>query len=403
MLPLVLGEAISRLGGFFVITLVARQFGTEALGTFILGQTVLQYLTIFSDMGFKSLGARLVAVQPYQLLVVSKIVQRRRLFLSLLGLGVGWLYVTYGPVPASERTFLALFILSVVPYALALDWLFLGLERFTILAQWRAGVSLMLALLTWFTFISGYRLMVVALANLLATVLGTGYLWFQRSKLGHFEKRSFTQDQIHKELAWGNVIQLGLALLFNQTFQTVDILLLTSLSSQEQLGLYSAAYRIIFLVLGVYYLFTQVLFARMARAENQPLQRILKMTGLIFIAGLLVSLLGLLVARPVTVWLYGEDFRASASLLSILLFAIPFDFTAAFLGMVMTAWGRVRVALWITGMAAFCNLSLNLIFIPSYGAKAAAWVTLASYMAIVMMMVGYFLRELRMRSEHDRA
>src|ERR1035438_1900035 len=70
--------------------------------------------------------------------------------------------------------------------------------------------------------------------------------------------------------------------------------------------------------------------------------------------------------------LFGHQFLPAALLLLLLAWAVAFDFLTSYLSNAYIAWGMEKKILICTGVAAGSNVVLNLIWIPAYGATAAA-------------------------------
>jgi O-antigen/teichoic acid export membrane protein len=63
----------------------------------------------------------------------------------------------------------------------------------------------------------------------------------------------------------------------------------------------------------------------------------------------------------------------------LLAWAIPLDFLTSYLSNAYIAWSMEKKVLVCTAVAAASNVALNLVWIPAYGATAAAVNTLISY------------------------
>lgn len=166
-------------------------------------------------------------------------------------------------------------------------------------------------------------------------------------------------------------------------YMQIDQVMLGSLSSTEEIGLYATAVR-----LSEAWYFLPVMLARLllpvlARAKVDNEQEYDKCNQLLLdvSAGLAysVAIAVTLVAQPVVVLLFGASFEQSAGILQVHIWAFPF----VALGIARSQWLVVeklhRFSLASTALGAVCNVLLNLVFIPQYGAMAAAWTTLASY------------------------
>jgi O-antigen/teichoic acid export membrane protein len=174
---------------------------------------------------------------------------------------------------------------------------------------------------------------------------------------------------------------MGLAWLGNYAFATVDMLMLGVMSNPQQLGLYSASYRILTQVLVTYYLLTSVLYPQLARQTLPERLRMLRppIFFALFIAGSAVSVLVAVFRRPLLSILFGHDFLVASPLLLVLACAIPLDFLVTYLNSAYIAWSMERKVLVCTVIAAATNIVLNWIGIPRYGAMATAVNTVISY------------------------
>jgi len=163
-------------------------------------------------------------------------------------------------------------------------------------------------------------------------------------------------------------------------------------------GLYSAAYRTMNQVLFTYYLLTQVLYPRLARQEAEQRRHALKPQILLLLlgAGTAIAAVLALSRRVVLEVVFGRQFLPAAFLLLLLAWAIPLDFLTSYLSNAYIAWGMERKILLCTAIAAGSNIVLNLIWIPAYGATAAAVNTLISYVIFLasLALAGRYAKEL---------
>jgi len=171
------------------------------------------------------------------------------------------------------------------------------------------------------------------------------------------------------------------SLLHSHTYDYYAVVIKGIMSNPEQVGLYSAAYRVLNQVLVTYYLLLQTIYPQLARHDIEDRLRMLrgKILWPLAGAGVALSLLLTISRRPVLAILFGHPFLAAAPLLLLLAWAIPLDFMTSWLSNAYIAWGMERRVLLCTAVAAGSNVLLNLIGIPRYGAMAAAANTLVSY------------------------
>lgn len=381
------GQAIARLCGLALAAYLARKLSIREFGELILAQTLARYINVGSDMGSKLVGARLISKFPDGTGQIISDLQRKRIALGIVSVGLAVLYAAKGPTLPFAREFLVLFSLSVLPYALTVDWVAWGMKRFRPMSAWQAGTALLLLGLTvlFLEVFKSYPLGWIAAANGLAMLGGAAFLWVWWVRSRRRTPVPATSDEmkgmLRREARWGVVLLLGLAAAFNVVFQCVDVLLLSGLSTAEQVAQYGAAYKIINVILSSYWLFTTAAYPYLANVQWSRQSRRLLAITLVGLAagGLAIAVVLRYFAHPVTVLVFGLKYKESASLLSVLAFALPLDFMAAFCATTLVSAGEnIAVTVGIV-IALAVNLVLNLTWIPKFAAVGAAWATIASY------------------------
>jgi O-antigen/teichoic acid export membrane protein len=133
--------------------------------------------------------------------------------------------------------------------------------------------------------------------------------WWHRHQPAHQEQ--IPLEQIRDALAWRRTSVMGLAWFCNMAFASIDMLMLGVMSNPRQVGLYSAAYRILSQVLFTYYLMTSVLYPQLARQSREQRLSMLRSRILLTVGGL-----GFVIAGIVTLVrrrLSGRDLAADAA------------------------------------------------------------------------------------------
>jgi O-antigen/teichoic acid export membrane protein len=208
------------------------------------------------------------------------------------------------------------------------------------------------------------------------------WVWWER----HKPEAAVEQSVIKDALAWRRTSVMGVAWLGNLAFNSIDMLMLGVMSNPEQVGLYSAAYRVLNQVLVVYYLLTQSLYPEFAQQSGEERARMVKARILLplLAAGIAIAAVVAVSRKLALTILFGHQFLIAGPLLLLLAWAIPLDFLTSYLSNAYIAWGMEKRILLCTSVAAGSNVVLNLIWIPSYGAAAAAVNTLISYVIFLI-------------------
>ncbi len=375
------GEALSRLCSVATLLYLAHKFGVVFVGIYALAQGMVQYSYPFIDFGLRHVGARLIAQYPQASREIVQQVQRRRLRMAVLLVPLLFVYAAVVKLPLQSKLFLFAFAAAGTMYAASLDWAAWGKEHLRLASFGRAAVpgSILAAVLLGRN--SDHILWWIVAGNVVGNVSQAVIFngWWRRHHPAH--EQIIPLEIIRRSLEWRRTSVMGVAWLCNLAFVSVDMLMLGIMSNPRQVGLYSAAYRVLSQVLFAYYTITNVLYPQLARQNHEQRLRMLRPRILLAIAalGVAIALFLTLIRRPLIAILFGHEFQASVLLLMLLAWAIPLDFLTNYLGTAYIAWGMEKKILVCTAIAAGSNILLNLFSIPTYGATAAAVNTVIAY------------------------
>jgi len=394
-----IGEAVSRAGSFLFLAYISRRLGIEMLGIIALSQTVAMYVMLGTDQGLRLAGSRLVARNGKSAPFVIPQVLLKRLLSCAVCVGLGSAYALLGPVPQSARFYVLGFVLGVIPYAFSLDWLAWGLDKFAWLGVFRGGVTVVFVVgAIAGMMVTHATLLPITVANGAAAAMGALALWLVwrlRWRPKVVTGPAALENIAHKELYWLTVLPLGIATILNQAFHNFDTILLGSMSTVAEVGRYNSAYRILFLVLGAYWLVTNSLYPKLSRAKAGPGVQNFILGLVLVVAGfgaLIAAVIGVFAPSILRI-IYGSDLAATA-LLRVLVVAIPMDSCTALLSTMFISRGFDRTVLAATGSAAVLNILLNLLMIPKLGGMGSAIATLVSYAYLLVFLIQRMARKL---------
>jgi O-antigen/teichoic acid export membrane protein len=376
------GELLGRLCNIATVVLLGHRYGVVVLGVYALAQSVTQYLQPLIDFGLRHVGARLLALYPLAARDIVDRVQRRRLWMAGVVLPLILIYSASAKLPAHMKIFLFVFSAVGALYAISLDWAAWGQEQLRLVGLAKSAVPLSILAFVVIGRPQGERVLWYAVAgNAFGFLLqgAVSWAWWRRQPSRPIHADSLSA--VRESLAWQRTSIMGLAWLCYLAFNTIDVLMLGLMSNPEQVGLYSAAYRVLNQVLVTYYLLTQVLYPQFARHGVDDRARMLRARILLPLlgAGILIAAVISVSRRMVLTIVFGHQFLAACPLLILLAWSIPLDFMTSYLSNAFIAWGMERKILFCTGIGAASNIVLNLAFIPSLGARGAAVNTLFSY------------------------
>lgn len=165
----------------------------------------------------------------------------------------------------------------------------------------------------------------------------------------------------------------------------VDQVMLEKLAGEVPTGLYAAAYRIVDVFSMYLWTVLAIFFARFAffindRGEKQKILdfgQVITTLPMAFIC-IFMQFYGdklFFLLKDST----GEEMTTMVNCLSVLFAAVFVNSTFIIHGTLLTSTGHIQFVNKAVAVGIFLNIVMNLIFIPTYGAIAAAWSTLASF------------------------
>ncbi|MDY7023867.1 MAG: flippase [Cyanobacteriota bacterium] len=392
-----LGEATLALTFFFYIT-IARVLGPEEYGIFAAAVALAAILSLFIQFGLPVLITREVAAHP------DEAPQSTLSFLLLEGLTSLGVLIILLPLT---------FILGYEGQALIVCYIAVFSEICRAAIMTLRGVVKGLG---WFRTES----VIVAIERLAVVLIATTVLYQTQSLILVFSTvvivraASLTgilfylnrQVKIHSPINQKKLISiLKMAYPFALSgvlwilYYQVDVVMLKSLSTGEETGFYSAAYRVLEMFSALPRVIFHVIFTRFARYQVSEPERlpeqIYKATRLLLIAVIPALVIAGFIQTHIIKILYGEEFLKSIQSLSILLPSLGVKIFSKIAEEFLQATGHEKKLPRILMIAASVNVVVNAILIPHFASMGAAIATLASeciltiYSLRILAQIGY--------------
>ena len=176
-------------------------------------------------------------------------------------------------------------------------------------------------------------------------------------------------------------------------FGSMDRWMLASMSSVEDVGVYSVSYRFATIVLFASAAFGQAWspHAIKIKSDHPETYRTIYSNTLLFLLYFMFIVGGgiALFSGEIISLLMPEEYAESALPLAILCFGIVLQATQQITAIGISLEKRTGILMQMAWLAAVVNFVGNWALIPSFGAAGAAWATLISYFVLT---VGYFVR-----------
>ena len=377
--------SVSNFGGrlikAIIIIYAARILGTNGYGVFSYAITLAGFLTLFMDPGINGILIRDASkVDDEERRTIFGTMFVMKIFLLIIGVLV-ILFITplFTTLPGAKV------LIPIVAIVLGLDTMrefFFSLIRAMEKMEWEAAIFLLTnAGIVVFGFIF---LAYAATAKsfswgyVAGDVIGTVAAVI--ALRGYFRKIFSRFDSMRVmpilKAAWPFAISGAIGLLFTNT----DILIISWMRSASDVGIYSAAIRIIqtfYLIPGIIQFATLPLISRLAKNDNERFRGAFERTlGIIFLASIPLSLGGIVLGTQIMSFIFGAPYAAGGLAFKILAATLLFDFPAAIIINALFAYDHQKSLITSSALGAAVNVGLDIALIPFFGIAGSAVSTL---------------------------
>lgn len=386
--------------GVVVTALVARALGDAGFGQWSTILVVVQLIAYFTSFGVESVVIREATADPDRegewlgaLLILRSLLSVPAILVGLvvvlllqestamLVAGVVLLVQTPFNVGASLRVTHQLRVSNWVPMAI------LTLNS----VLWGGAVI--------FIYVAGGGLVPLAIAMTATGILTATLQAIAAVKIARPNLRPSREATMRLARVG---LPVGLSGLLVLAYARIDQLLVFAIAGSTAAGLYGAEYRIVEQAHLIPVSVMTTLMPILAAAWTVNRERALRISWLaaeyLTVASLGGLAVSLVVARPLTVLLYGEDFAAAAPALPVLAGAFVFICFGYLTGNLVLIAGLQRrlVAIGLIGLVV--NIVGNVVLIPAWGFMGAAWMTLATEAVVVIATAAMLRRRLGLTS-----
>jgi len=376
-LSILSSDVMNRATSFVLYALVARHLGAHEFGQLTLSFTLFYSFQVFAVGGLKTLVIRQVAKDHAKtaryFLNSCAIVA----FTSIASIAAVWAFVYLMHYPHSTTLVILLLSFGLLPYTFSAvcEAIFQAWEQMRYIAYVNVPVNIVKIGAT-FLLLSANRGLYTVILALLACLctIAVAELWivFRR-----FPVRSASLDS---RFAWATARAASTFLGIDGTtaiMASLNIILLSKLVGETEVGLYSSAAQLLVPLLLVYQSLAQSIFPMMCRKIDpgyrslkqiaEQAMELLMVLALPFVAGLYF------IGDRVLALLYkNHAFVQAFPALRIITFVLIFQVFTSVLGQVLVASHREKLTLRIVIVDTLVNLLIGWPLISLFGLRGAA-------------------------------
>ncbi|MCF7845949.1 MAG: flippase [Candidatus Peribacteraceae bacterium] len=408
-------QAIGRLTtaavSIIILKIISGYLGTAGYGAYTTVYEFLAFFAIVADFGIFQIAVKEMSAAPERRTEIFGNVFALRLCLAtgamLAAIGAAFLIPKYSgtPIPAgvaiaSATTFLTLIfgtLSSLLQVDLRMQWNVLGL-----IASKFIALGWMLA--TIFRYFpddpqSGFFQLLVAGAVGGLFQVAIVFWAARRDTLRLRFDFKFWKKLMVKTLPYGGAVLLA------TIYVRIDVILLSLMRTQEEVGIYGVAARVMenLAVISIFFLNSALpSIARLYRTNRDRLKKLLQYAfDFLALVGLPITVGGIALAYPIIALVSSPEFLSNYAIgfygsdlaLQILLIAMLLAYIGNLFGFSLLA-GNAQIKLFYVNAAAVVfNLLSNIAVIPFWGFRGAAATSVASQ--IFVCILGFlFLRKM---------
>lgn len=396
--------------GFFVLGITTRALGKEGFGLY---STALSWAYIFSfiaDLGLYNFLTKEIAQAPdykEEYIVGNVFALRAVSLIGALGAGiivaliVPWnLGVSIGAIAIASVMYA---FLSLSQLLMAVFQKHLRMER-PALAEivGRLFVFLVLAVAIY-GYHASLNYHIFLLLPALAAIMGFALNVWGMRRLAALAPRI---DRTYWKHIVKATLPIGVSIMLTGVYFKLDTLFVAFFRGQVEVGLYTAAYRILENLIFFPAVFVGILMpplSRFALADKKKFSDFFQGAFDILLIATFPLMIGVsLKAGGIIRLLEGADFAPAAHSLQILAFAIGMIFFSTLFSQALIALGLQKTLLKVYGIAAIANVIANFFIIPRFGYIGASVTTLWTEALVSMVMISILEKYLPLRLRFSR-
>ncbi len=376
--------------GLLLAAIIARVLGPNGQGKYSLSILLPMVILTLFNLGVPSANVYFLGRGDVSVSVAMKTARRLWVILGIAGTALGAVLVHFfadALLPGVDRNLLWL-MLAVFPIAL-LQAFFVsilhGVQDFT---RYNLALFLLpvltLAATSIAFFAFGWRLAGALGTYILAYAASALFAWFLlRSHLrdeARMDHDKTTDGYASRCIGYGWKAQIANNLAFLN--YRADTFLINLLMSPTATGLYMIAVAIAERIWMLSRAVSSVMLPRLSELhDNEELRRRLTplATKLVFLVSAAIAALLFILARPLVISIFGDEFAGSIGALRWLLPGIVVGAVARGISVDLAARGRVDLNLYNALFIVAFNIVANVLLIPRFGINGAAMATSLAY------------------------
>ncbi len=384
----ILGKAVGTALGLATIALLTRYLGSEGFGYYSTALAFMQFFGVLMDMGLYLVCLKEISANPTEEQKIFNNIFSLRVISAVVFLGGASLLIFAFPYPETVKWSAVIVSLSFFFASLAQilttvfqKYLTMGLVA---LAEVIGRLFFFIAIALFIFYQSD--LTALMWGNVLNTLIYFLILWFLIKK---FIKIGWAFDLAYWKIIWQKTWPIAVGIAFNLVYFRADTIILSLYKPASDVGLYSAPYKILEIIVTFPHMFMGLITPLLAGAwitkNLERFKNIMQKTFDFFMILAVPLVLGSIpLSDKIMRLIAGQEFSASGKILPALMLATGIIFMGILFTYCLVILDKQKNMLKYYFSAAVLALIGYFIFIPRYSYFGAAWVTVVVELLIAV-------------------
>lgn len=374
---------------FLTYPYVSRVLGVTGIGACNFVDSVINYFILFSTLGIDSLGVREIAKHKDDREALDRTFSNIfTVNLALTGLMLVLLIAATFAVPqlSEHKDLMFIGAFKLVFNCLLVEWLYKGLEDFRLITI-RTVVVKSLYVVSVFLLVKGRNdvWMYYLLSSLIVVVNALVNIAFSRTKVRlTFKNLSFFPT-------FKSLLALGIYAILTSMYTTFNVTFLGFVSGDVEVGYYSTATKIYYLVMAVFTAFTGVMLPRMSNlvsaGEMDKFKSYFRLAVEILFGFSFPVILWMMIMSPDIVRVIsGPEFGGAVTpmiIISPLVFVVGYEQILVL--QTLLPLGEDKILLRNSIIGAIVGVVLNVILVPLFTSVGSSVVWLVTELLILVL------------------
>ncbi len=375
------GKIVSTLLGLAAIFMMTRYLGQEKFGWYITATSFLQFIAILIDFGLIPVTSQMLSEPEFEKNTLFKNLLGFRFATALLLL-LAPILAMFFPYPPEVK--IAITFTTISFFCICINQIFVGFYQ----NRLQTYINTAGELLGRVALVAGIGLLVKGQSSFLpimgaivvASVIYTLFLWITARK--RTDVGIAYDPQIWRAIA-KKMWPIAISIIFNTVYLRGDTILLSLFKTQNEVGLYGSAYRVLDIYTQMAMLIMGLMLPIMAFYWSRGLKKEFKKYyqqsfDIIMLIAIPVLFFTMLFGKQIMLLIAGKEFVSAGLPLQILSLAVFGVYLGGVFGHTAVSINCQKQAMSIYISDAVITLAGYLFFIPLFGMYGAACMTVFS-------------------------